>query len=101
MLVEENRLKPLVEQKQRVCTLIPITLWQETELLDAGWKHFTGATGKAKKKKKVTIKFTVNTRKIYYLLSTYYVQESILHVPHHIIPTRPFGENSAIASMLQ
>lgn len=50
MLVEENRLKPLVEQKQRVCTLIPITLWQETELLDAGWKHFTGAIGKAKKK---------------------------------------------------
>ena len=44
------------------------------------------------------------TNKIYYLLSTYYVREnipSILHVPHHIIPTRPFGENSAIVSMLQ
>lgn len=52
MLVEEKRLKPWVEQKQRVCTLIPITLWQETELLDAGWKHFPGAIGKAKKKKK-------------------------------------------------
>lgn len=51
MLVEEKRLKPWVEQKQRVCTLIPITLWQETELLDAGWKHFPGAIGKAKKKK--------------------------------------------------
>lgn len=56
------------------------------------------------KKKKVTITFMINTSKIYYLLSTYYVREnilSILHVPHHIIPTRPFGENSAIVSMLQ
>lgn len=83
-------------------TLILITLQQEAELSDAGWKYLTGVSGKAKSKI-VTKTITVNTNNIYYLLSSYYVLDSLLNILYaslHNILTWPSEENSAIESIL-